>query len=667
MRFEHALVMASTEDFPLQAQLEVTSAAHDSIISSCAADAKSGDPWQIISRGRITRFRIHPALQDASLHTLYVNQQYRGNPTEIYPPYAIEEVQMFDARGAVSTAVHIQVTRHDDTLIRGHVTVWSSDGDLIAIARGFFGKQIPSHSIGNVPQYDISFTPEPEGSSFEVVCGNVVLFEPQPGVMDCTSAIQSAFPGAHIQKFESFPQEKPKITERLDYPLDGRGLIVANLELTIHAIMEIANRLHSCKGATTVIVISKGDCMTPVDSNCDPFSSALQVAIRVAANELPWVRPIPADLPFGESDNQLKLLESEFRRGRLRCDENVVALSPEGVFVKRLILLNPQDEGCEDYKPVLLMPARGGRYFAEPDPGGSLDGIKFRQCAPRSDVLRAEAISIDIHYAGLTLRMEVSGIVSAVGEKVQGLEVGCEVVARVANGIAGNIIANQSLAQFKPKSHDLAQAAADAGAMSTAYYTLLYLAKVIAGESVLVHAAVGGVGMAAIQIAHALGAHVYATAGRSERREAVANMQGVRGGFDSRSVSFRDKESLTLKQKEWHLHQATKSMKLDLFVLISSVASLIGIPGQLAYSAANQFLDNLVHHRRHAGLTALALNYGVMGNFAGPFKNSGHDAEELVEFNMMRGLFSMSLPKVLTTLEKAIIDNITQRMAAYMD
>ncbi|KFL61796.1 uncharacterized protein TERG_12221 [Trichophyton rubrum CBS 118892] len=108
-------------------------------------------------------------------------------------------------------------------------------------------------------------------------------------------------------------------------------------------------------------------------------------------------------------------------------------------------------------------------------------------------------------------------------------------------------------------------------------------------------------------------------------------------------------------------------MKLDLFVLISSVASLIGIPGQLAYSAANQFLDNLVHHRRHAGLTALALNYGVMGNFAGPFKNSGHDAEELVEFNMMRGLFSMSLPKVLTTLEKAIIDNITQRMAAYMD
>ncbi|KDB25511.1 hypothetical protein H109_02623 [Trichophyton interdigitale MR816] len=1033
MRFEHALVMASTEDFPLQAQLEVTSAAHDFIISSRAADAKSGDPWQIISRGRVNastdsesqlliedlssararvqtgeevniekfylnleraglrygnafrgaqkiwrlgneifalaalpeafhqeaaRFRIHPALLDASLHTLYADQQYRGNPTEIYLPYAIEEVQMFDARGAVSTAVHIQVTRHDDTLICGHVTVWSSDGDLIAIARGFSGKRIPGRSIGNVPQYDISFTPEPEDGSCEIVCDNVVLFEPQPGVMDCTSAIQSAFPRAHIQKIESSPQEEPKIPEKLDYPLDGRGLIVVpsiiltstggsainpqvDLELTIHAIMEIANRLHSRKGTTNVIVISRGACMTPVDSHCDPFSSALQAAVRVAANELPWVRFRLVDLPFDESDNHLKLLESELRRGRLCCDENVVALRPEGVFVKRLILLNPGDEGCEDCKPVFMMSARGGRYFAEPDPGGSLDGIKFRQCAPRLDVLGAEDVSIDIHYAGLnfkdvinslgllderavsgslsglTLGMEVSGTVSAVGEKVHGLEVGCEVVARVANGIAGNIIANQSLVQFKPKSYDLAQAAAVAGAMSTAYYALAYLAKLTAGESVLVHAAAGGVGMAAIQIAHALGAKVYVTAGTPERREAVANMQGVRGVFDSRSVSFRDAvkkatnghgvdvvlnslagellaasveclapfgrfveigkidiyrnmrlgleqfgqncsffvvdmdrlvkqkperhrellcelygffntgkleplpltsfpvtdlkaamialsrsevigraviempegvevpvvpyarlqlrsdqsylitggagglglqlavfladrgarnivivsrsgpksadsratieylrrrgvriwvelvdittaervHSLFSHEREWpivsgiihcaavsgnvsvkdttadnfrrvfdpkakgawHLHQATKSMELDFFVLISSLASLVGIPGQLAYSAANQFLDNLAHHRRNVGLTALSLNYGVMGNFAGIFKNSEHDAEELVEFNMMRGLFPMSLPEVLTALEEAIIDNTTQRMVADID
>ncbi|EFR00145.1 fatty acid synthase S-acetyltransferase [Nannizzia gypsea CBS 118893] len=1034
MRFEHALVMTSTEDFPLQAQLEVTSAAHDFIISSRAADAKPGDPWQIISRGRVNgstsseshssieelssvrariqtgeevniekfylnldraglrygdafrgaqriwrlgneifafaalpeafhqeaaRFRIHPALLDASLHTLYADQQYRGNPTEIYLPYAIEEVEMFDARGAVSTAVHIQITRHDDMFICGDVTVWSSAGDLIAIAKGFSGKRVPGRSIGDVPQYDILFIPEPEEDSFEIMCDNVVLFEPQSGVMDCTPAIRSAFPGAHIQKLEYTPPEKPKIPEMLDYPLDGRGLIVVpsilltpqddptidlqvNLELIIHAIVEIANRLHSRQGATPVVVISRGACMTPVDSQCDPFSSALQAAVRVAANELPWVRIRLVDLALGANDSDLELLECELRKGRLRCDENVVALRPGGIFVKRLIpLFSSEDERCEDDIPVLTMPARGGRYFAEPDPGGSLDGIKFRQCAPRSGILGPEDVSIDIHYAGLnfkdvinslgllneravsgslsglTLGMEVSGTVSAIGEKVQGLEVGDEVVARVANGIAGNIVTDQSLVQFKPKAHDLAQAAAVAGAMSTAYYALVSLAKLTEGESVLIHAAAGGVGMAAIQIAHTLGAHVYATAGRTERREVVAKMSGVRGVFDSRSVSFRDAvkkatngrgvdvvlnslagellaasveclapfgrfveigkidiyrnmrlgleqlgqncsffvvdmdrlvkqkperhhellrelyeffnsgkleplpltsfpvtelkaamialsrsevigraviempegvevpvipyaqlrlhsdqsylitggagglglqlavfladrgaknvvlvsrsgpksaddratieclrrqgvkvwveladvtvakkvHSLFSHEREWptvsgvihcaavsgndsvkdttsdtfqrvfdpkakgawHLHQATKDMPLEFFVLISSIASSVGIPGQLAYSAANQFLDNLAHHRRKAGLTALAMNYGVMGNFASIFKNSGHDAEELVEFNMMRGLFPMSLPEVLSTLEKAMIDNTTQRMAADVD
>ncbi|DAA72586.1 TPA_exp: Uncharacterized protein A8136_6389 [Trichophyton benhamiae CBS 112371] len=300
--------------------------------------------------------------------------------------------------------------------------------------------------------------------------------------------------------------------------------------------MEIANRLHSRKGATTVIVISKGACMTPADSHCDPFSSAPQAAVRVAVNELPWVRFRLVDLLFGESDNHLGLLESELCRGRLRCDENVVALRPEGVFVKRLILLNPEDEGCEGCKPVHIMPARCGRYLAEPDPGGSLDGIKFRQCVPRSDVLGAEDVSMDIHYAGLNFKDVINSLglsnEVAVSESLSGLTLGVEV--------SGTVSAVGEKFLFKPKSHDLAQAAAVAGAMSAAYSALVYLAKLTAGESVLVHAAAGGVRMAAIQIAHELGAHVYAAAGRPERHKAVANMLGVRGVFDSHSVSFRD-------------------------------------------------------------------------------------------------------------------------------
>jgi phthiocerol/phenolphthiocerol synthesis type-I polyketide synthase C len=61
---------------------------------------------------------------------------------------------------------------------------------------------------------------------------------------------------------------------------------------------------------------------------------------------------------------------------------------------------------------------------------------------------------------------------------------------------------------------------------------------------------------------------------------------------------------------QWRLHEATAHLDVDWWLTFSSAASLLGSPGQGAYSAANSWVDGLVAYRRAAGLPAVGINWG---------------------------------------------------------
>ena len=134
---------------------------------------------------------------------------------------------------------------------------------------------------------------------------------------------------------------------------------------------------------------------------------------------------------------------------------------------------------------------------------------------------------------------ECAGLVVAVGEGVDELRVGDAVVAVAAGSFRTHVTCPASLVAPKPPDWTFAQAAGLLIANVTAQFALSEVGRLQRGERVLIHAAAGGVGLAAVGLALRSGAEVFATAGSEEKRAFLVSM-GVRFVYDSRSLDFAD-------------------------------------------------------------------------------------------------------------------------------
>ncbi len=112
----------------------------------------------------------------------------------------------------------------------------------------------------------------------------------------------------------------------------------------------------------------------------------------------------------------------------------------------------------------------------------------------------------------------------------------------------------------------------------------------------------------------------------------------------------------------WLLHQASLEMKLDCFVMFSSVSSIFGNPAQGNYSAANAFLDSLAHHRQALGLPALTVNWGVLGGEGYVMRN-----ERVADFLARQGTLEISPGEATALLESFLRAGSAQAISIRVD
>ncbi|RYP78429.1 hypothetical protein DL771_000614 [Monosporascus sp. 5C6A] len=182
--------------------------------------------------------------------------------------------------------------------------------------------------------------------------------------------------------------------------------------------------------------------------------------------------------------------------------------------------------------------------------------------APRpARALKADEVEIEVHMVGLNFRdvleamgilgdanhdhgfgHEASGIVRRIGSDVTKVGVGDRVVVMGLEAFQTILTTPEFLCEKLPDDMSFAEGASMPVVFLTAIHSLVNLARLEKGQSVLIHSGCGGVGLASIQVARMLGAEIYTTVGNKKKADYLMETCGIPRSriFNSRDTSFVD-------------------------------------------------------------------------------------------------------------------------------
>ena len=262
-----------------------------------------------------------------------------------------------------------------------------------------------------------------------------------------------------------------------------------------------------------------------------PAMKATQVDVDDATD----LKHVAAQLLSGSDEDETAWRDGEWYTARL----NLTPLQPEE---RRTTVVHPDRDGVrlQIRTPGDLQSAELVAYDRVPPGPGQIEVSVAASNLNFADVLVAFGRYPSFEGRLPQLGADFAGQVTAVGPGVTDHKIGDRVAGISATGAWCTFVTcDANLAVKIPDTLPEKSAAAVPSAHATAWYGLHNLARISAGDKVLIHSATGGVGQAAVAIARAAGAEIYATAGTPAKRELLRN-NGIKHVYDSRSTEFAD-------------------------------------------------------------------------------------------------------------------------------
>ena len=489
----------------------------------------------------VAGFGLHPVLLDVALHLLaYPDDD--GSESGPLLPFAWTDA-VIHATGASTARVRLAPSTTGEGV---SLILADESGRLIAGVRSLVLRPLPAtqtDSIADEALYELNWVPDETTDAADVP--EYVLYRPRIVSEHSSNLAELARETtlAALSTVREFLLDDAQSASRLlvvtERAVDAGSVDIDVTTAGVWGLVRVAQAEHPDRIVLVDLDTDLDDAATTELLTRAMSSGAPQIAVRSGRLLVPRLARVSPGLPLpgvdswrlecterGTLDN-LVLAASESGHRQLEAHEVRVALRAAGV----------------NFRDVLNVL---GMYPGDPGPLG----------------------------------LEGAGVVLEVGSDVAGLRPGDLVMGLFPGAFSPSVITDARLLAPVPAGWTLVEAAAAPVVYLTAWHALVELAELRAGESVLIHAAAGGVGSAAVQVAQYLGAEIFGTASPSKWAQLrEAGLDDARHLASSRTLDF-----------ETHFRGATDGAGIDV-VLDSLSGDFVDASLRLAAGAGGRFVE----------------------------------------------------------------------------